>query len=132
MKKLVIYGVIMGLLFITLEVLNFKTLIRQVSLELYGTLVGLIFLSFGIWLGLTIVQKRQEAAMKIKPLETNLSDREYDVLQLMADGKSNKEIADQLYVSLNTIKTHASNIFAKLDVQRRTQAVQKARELEIL
>ncbi len=122
----------MGLLFLSLEILNFKTLVRQVSMEVYGALVGVIFLVFGLWLGVTMVQKRQSTPLNVKPPETNLSEREYDVLQLMADGKSNKEIAEQLFVSLNTIKTHTSNIFSKLDVQRRTQAVQKARKLEIL
>ena len=131
-KHLIIYGVIMGLLFVVMEALNYNTMIRQVSLELYGVLVGGIFLLFGLWIGLTIVKVRQYRTAKKKPAKTNLSDREYDVLSLMADGKSNQEIADQLFVSLNTIKTHTSNIFAKLDVKRRTQAIQRAREMKII
>jgi two-component system, NarL family, response regulator LiaR len=61
-----------------------------------------------------------------------LSARELEVLQLMAEGLSNQEIAGRLFLSLNTIKTHSSNIFEKLDVRRRTQAVEQARKLNII
>ena len=122
----------MGLVFFLMEALNYKTRLKEVSLELYGMVVGVVFLILGIWLGINIVQRRQAKKSRKKPSTSNLSEREYEVLNLMADGQSNQEIADQLFVSLNTVKTHISNIFAKLDVQRRTQAIQKARELNLI
>ena len=131
-RNLIIYGVVMGLVFFLMEALNYKTRLKEVSLELYGMLVGVVFLILGIWLGINIVQRRQAKKSRKKPSTSNLSEREYEVLNLMADGQSNQEIADQLFVSLNTVKTHISNIFAKLDVQRRTQAIQKARELNLI
>ena len=131
-KKVGIYGIVMGFLFFGLEALNYKALVRQVSMELYGAAIGLTFLALGIWLGLTLTQKKSIWKKKKRPADTNLSEREYEVLSLMANGQSNQEIADQLFVSLNTVKTHISNIFAKLDVQRRTQAIQRAREMNLI
>jgi ATP/maltotriose-dependent transcriptional regulator MalT len=64
--------------------------------------------------------------------QTGISKREYEVLELMAQGLSNQEIAEKLFVSLNTVKTHTSNLFVKLDAKRRTQAIQKAKELGLI
>ena len=123
-----VYGVIMGVLLILMQVFNYRTTVRDLSVEIYGLALGLIFLGLGIWIGLQLYQGK----ITIKaPFRRNnqypLSERELEVLRAMAEGLSNQEIADKLFVSLNTVKTHTSNIYSKLHVQRRTQAVRKAR-----
>jgi ATP/maltotriose-dependent transcriptional regulator MalT len=96
----------------------------------------------GVWIGLKLTRKKQEIVIQSvqgdfirneKQLEqTGISSREYEVLELMAQGYSNQEIAEKLFVSLNTIKTHITNIFLKLEAKRRTQAVQRAKELQLI
>lgn len=121
----------MGLLAIVLEVTHYKAAIRDISFEVFGVVVGLLFMSLGIWLGFTWFKKRT-GPDKYDPTKLGLSKREVEVLQLLAMGLSNQEIADKLFVSLNTIKTHISKIYQKLNAKRRTQAIQKARELALI
>lgn len=133
----------MGLLLLILRLVQYKTFIRDVSIELYASLVAIVFLGLGIWFGrkffiqpnrgssANIISEKEELD-KVLNSEHDLSKREFEVLEMMAQGYTNQEIADKLYVSLNTIKTHTSNIYLKLEVKRRTQAVQKAREMQIL
>ena len=118
------------------------------SQDLYIGAIALIFTGLGIWLTLklakpktqTIIVEKEiylpaekEFVVNIVELEKlSLSKRELEVLQLMAQGLSNQEIAEKLFVSLNTIKTHSSKIFEKLDVKRRTQAVEKAKRIAII
>lgn len=133
-KSFWIYGVTMGLLLLLLQIIHYKTMIRDFQLEIFGFFIALLFLSIGIWVGVSIYNKTQQLGSRrnLSQRQIILSDRELDVLELMADGLSNQEIADRLFVSLNTTKTHISNIFQKLDVKRRTQAVQKALNTGIL
>ena len=117
------------------------------SFEMYAVLVAVIFTGIGIWAGNQFMRHRTKVVEKVVEVEktvfidsnaafnkeafiqkTGISDRELDVLKLIVMGSSNQEIADQLYLSLSTVKTHISNIFLKLEVSRRTQAVQKARK----
>lgn len=120
-----IYGLIMGLLLIVLQIVQYKTILQQIRLELAVAVIGILFLGLGIWFGSKLLKASNE---KINASELGLSEREMEVLQLLSEGYSNKEIADRLFVSLNTIKTHLSNIYSKMGVNRRTQAVQKARQ----
>lgn len=132
-KSYWIYGLLMGLLLLVMQIFHYKTMIRDVQIELFGGVVATIFMGLGIWLGLQWVKvKEQRKVDKARAQASQLSDRELDVLKLLAEGYSNQEIADRLFVSLNTIKTHLSNIYVKLRVTRRTQAVQKAQEMGIL
>ena len=113
---------------------------RDISLELYLGIWAVFFTGLGIWAGLRLTRKKivtvtigpefvfNEAEM----IQLGISKRGYEVLELMATGMSNQEIADKLFVSLNTVKTHTSNLFLKLDVNRRTQAVQKAKQLRLV
>lgn len=101
------------------------------QIELFGILIGLVFMGVGIWVGLSLYHKRTTKE-SFDPAKLGLSNREIEVLELMAQGFSNQEVADRLFVSLNTTKTHVSNIYTKLNVKRRTQAIQKARELAIV
>lgn len=141
-KMLILYGAILSVLLLLLKWLEFRFLILHNSIDIYIGLIALIFTLLGIWLAqklaspkVRIVEKEVyvNKAQNFVPDESTvekmgLSKRELEVLTLMAEGWSNQEIAEKLFVSLNTIKTHASRIFEKMDVKRRTQAIEKAQK----
>ena len=140
-KTIFLYGLLMAALIWLLKYLDYRFLVRAISLEIYLGLVAALCTAFGIWLGLKLTRPRavvapavlEKAVPDSTRLETlGISPREYEVLELLAQGLSNQEIADALFVSLNTVKTHASNLFSKLEARRRTQAVQRAKALGIL
>lgn len=132
-----------GLLFL-LRWLELRVLFVHHAMELYVGAVALIFTGLGIWLALRFVQRKTvivEKEIAVEPdfslneeavRKTGISKRELEVLALMADGLSNQEIADKLFVSLNTVKTHSSRLFEKLGVKRRTQAVERGKSLRII
>ncbi len=142
------YGLALGVLLVLLKWLEAHYVMRDHSLAVFAGGIALVFTSLGIWLALrlskpkveTLVVEKEVPVLQVptdapltKPLEpSNLSRRELEVLDLMAKGLSNEEIAGQLFVSLNTIKTHSSSIYLKLDVKRRTQAIEKAKRLNII
>ncbi len=115
-------------------------------MEFYIGVVAVFFTGLGVWMGLKLTRPKPiVASATTTQIETKISradeataskigisKRELEVLQLISEGLSNQEIADRLFVSLNTVKTHSSNLFLKLDVKRRTQAVQKAKDLGVL
>ncbi|MBX2844403.1 MAG: LuxR C-terminal-related transcriptional regulator [Flammeovirgaceae bacterium] len=140
-KTILIYGLVVALLVVVLKVLEFKYFIRNLSVEVYIGVVAVLFVSLGIWLGGKVnVSKKTNEKVSFKTPELNtdlvkklgISKREYEVLKLISTGYSNQEIAEKLFISLSTVKTHSSNLFFKLDVKRRTQAIQRAKELNIL
>ena len=136
------YGLILGLLLTAMQFFQYRLVLLRHSTEWYVGLVALLFTVLGIWAGMKLTRKLPLAETNIEPLpalakeeileQSGITPRELEVLDLMASGLSNQEIADRLYVSLNTVKTHASNLFSKLDVQRRTQAIQKAKQLGLI
>ncbi|NJO90741.1 MAG: response regulator transcription factor [Chloroflexia bacterium] len=111
---------------------------RDLSLEVYIGVVAALFTGLGVWVGLKLIYKKKhsvtvEFIKDEKALKSlKISKREYEVLQLISEGLSNQEIADKLFISLPTVKTHSSNLFEKLDVQRRTQAINKAKDLKLI
>ncbi len=133
-KQHLLYGFMMGISLLLLQIFNYKAILRDVSIETYGFIIAVIFVSIGVWIGRRPGRKSQSYHTESSSvlIESNLSEREMEVLKAMASGLSNQEIADKLFVSLNTIKTHSSNIFSKLNVKRRTQAIQKARESNLI
>ncbi|MEZ4949167.1 MAG: LuxR C-terminal-related transcriptional regulator [Saprospiraceae bacterium] len=137
-RSILLYGLAMALLLAMLKFLQFKFLVRDLGIEVYLSIIAVIFMVLGVWAGLKLTKpsKKQEELVSLNPEkaleELGLSQREFEVLQLMAKGFSNQEIADELFLSLNTIKSHSSNIFSKMDVKRRTQAIDKAKSLGIL
>lgn len=131
LKTYLVYGGTMGLLVILLEVVHYKTVIRDLSFEIFGLIIGLIFLGVGIWIGILIYKKKMNPD-DYDRRKLGLSKRELEVLQLLSQGFSNQEIADKLFVSLNTCKTHISKIYQKMNVKRRTQAIQKARGFALI
>jgi NarL family two-component system response regulator LiaR len=147
MKKLVLlYGTISAATIIFLRLIEYRFLILDHSTEIYSGLIAITFSVIGIWLGLKLTRKKEVVIVKEvapdkttlfvlnkeKLAELSITQREQEILELIADGLSNQEIAGKLFLSLNTIKTHVSRIFEKLDVKRRTQAVQKAKELRLI
>lgn len=142
--SIVWYGLALGLLLAALQAARYRLMILGHAQEVYFGLIALLFTALGIWAGfrLTSGLKAKSEFVGPAPLsgpaleqaleKLNITPREYEVLQYIAEGLSNQEIAERLFVSLNTIKTHTSNLFAKLDAQRRTQAVQKAQALGLL
>lgn len=145
-KLVFLFGLSLGLLLVLLRWMELRWLVFMHSTEIYIGGIALIFTLMGGWLALrltnpkTVVVEKEVVVSEKAVFERNtktlkelgLSSRELEVLELMALGCSNQEIADRLFVSLNTIKTHSSRIFEKLEVSRRTQAVEKARKLSII
>jgi DNA-binding CsgD family transcriptional regulator len=140
-----LYGLAGGVLIAALRWIEYQHVIRAHPAEIYGGLIALIFTAVGVWGGLHWNKRRtivvREVVMRDpEPFQPNLAaaeqagltPREKEILTLIAAGHSNREIADQLFVSENTVKTHSSRVFDKLGVRRRVQAVQKARELGLI
>ena len=137
-RIIIVYGIAMAALVGLLKLVEYKYLIRDIPLEFYIGLVALLFTALGIWAGLRLTRRKViHLSEPFEIDETNLqklgiSKREYEVLELISRGHSNQEIADKLFVSTSTIKTHVANLFAKLDASRRTQAISRAKELRII
>ena len=137
-RTVILYGLALAVFVFALKLLEYRLIIRDLSIEFYVGAVALIFTGVGTWAGLKLTRKQvvmvgQEFVLNEPELQKlGISKREHEVLGLMAQGFSNQQIADKLFVSLNTIKTHSSNLFLKLEVSRRTQAVQKAKQLRLI
>jgi len=145
-KEVLIYGMLGGILIAGLKLIEYRWLVVEHSIEIYGGLVAAVFAGLGIWLGLRLTRNKNTIVVQkievpapamferdqIKLESLAITPRELEILQLMADGMSNKEIAAHVFVSENTVKTHSSHVFDKLGVKRRTQAVQLARQLRLI
>lgn len=145
-KHIFLYGLIGGVLIAGLKFIEYRWLVVEHSIEIYGALVAMVFAAFGIWLGLRLMRHRKtvevrevmvkapsEFVLDRERLESlGITPRELEILQLIAEGLSNKEIAARVFVSENTVKTHLSRVFDKLGARRRTQAVQMAKELRLI
>ena len=135
---LLLLGFVMAVLVIILQYFEYRYFIGQLNQKFYISLVASIFTIIGIWVGLTIVKNKsdeEQATDKIDPQalqDSNLNNREFEILKLISTGCTNQEIANRLFIALPTVKTHASNLYSKLDVKNRTQAVAKARSLGII
>lgn len=146
-RDTILYGISLAFLLFFLKWIELRFIIINHTLEIYVGLIALLFTGLGIWLALKLTKPKVETQIIEKEItakntdfiineevmnELGISKRELEVLQLMADGLSNQEIAERLFVSLNTIKTHGSKVFEKMDVKRRTQAVEKAKRLSLI
>ena len=151
MRTVLLFGVAAGLLIVAMQVVEYRFLVVERSIEIYSAIVAAAFAAAGIWLGLSVTRKkvvsvevpvevRVEVPVPAGPFvlntakveELGLTPRELEVLQLIADGLSTKEMADKLFVSENTVKTHSGRVLEKLGANRRTQAVQLAKQLRLL
>ena len=151
-KTALLYGIVGGVLIAVLKIVEFRFLVIEHSLEIYGGIVAAIFSGVGIWLGLKLTRTRQTVVVREVPVEVQvpvrvtgpfernearlqelgITPRELEILEAMAAGLSNREIAERLFVSENTVKTHAARVFDKLSARRRTQAVQRAKEAGLI
>ena len=135
LRTILVYGVLLAAGTFVLEWLQFRLLVRTHAVEAYVALVAAAFLGLGVWLGAHLFRRAPAAPFvpNTRVQETlGISGRELEVLGLLAAGGSNKEIARRLEVSPNTVKTHLTKLFAKLEARRRTEAIQKARELGMI
>jgi two-component system, NarL family, response regulator LiaR len=153
-KTVLVYGILGGVLIAVLKIVEYRYLVVERSLEIYGGLVAVLFSAVGIWLGLKLTRTREKVSVREVPVhvevplpapatgpfvrnETRLEQlgitpRELEILEELAAGFSNREIANRLFVSENTVKTHAARLFGKLSAQRRTQAVKRAKEAGLI
>jgi DNA-binding NarL/FixJ family response regulator len=134
-RIILVYGALLGVAALALQWVEFQLLVRAHPGELYVGLLAAGFMALGIWIGMRLMPRRPAEAFT--PNEQvrgtlGISDREFEVLELLAAGRSNKEIAATLSVSPNTVKTHVAKLYSKLEVTRRTEAILKARELGML
>jgi DNA-binding CsgD family transcriptional regulator len=113
-KKYLVYGLLMGVLALILQVTHYKLLVRDINLELFGFIIGILFLGIGVFLGRRLI-RGERSPIDINHKKIGLSEREKEVLLLIAEGLSNQEIADRLSISLSTAKTHISRIYSKLN-----------------
>lgn len=146
------YGLCGGLLIASLKLIEYRFLVIEHSIEIYGGLIAVVFAALGVWLGLKVTRKEQVivereliverevmvpapssfALNELRLQELAITKRELEILGLIAQGLSNREIAEKLFVSENTVKTHSSRLLDKLSAKRRTQAVQRGKELGLI
>jgi DNA-binding CsgD family transcriptional regulator len=149
-KHIFLYGIIGGTLIAALKWSEYRFLVIDHSIEIYSGLIAATFAAVGIWLGLKLTRKQGRIVVKEVPVtvsvrmaepfcpneakreELAITPREMEILELIAQGMSNREIAGKLFVSENTVKTHSSRVFGKLGARRRTQAVQLGKEFGLL
>ena len=149
-KTVLLYGILGGVLITVLKLVEYRFLVLEHSLEIYGGIVALLFSVLGIWLGLKLTRTRETVVVREVPVEVpvrapepfvadaerarqlGITPRELEILREIAAGLSTREIAAKLFVSENTVKTHSSRLFQKLNASRRTQAVQFAKEAGLI
>lgn len=131
---LVFAGLILGLLLL-FQLNKYSIISGVLTIESSVAVIAIVFFIIGIYINKKSLQNKSQFDYEIdskKIEELGISSREYDVLKLISKGFSNKEIGDRLFLSESTIKTHVSNLLVKLDAKRRTQAIDKAKQLQIL
>ena len=147
-RHIIGYAFLLAILVFVLKWLQWKFLIVDHALDIYIGLIAIFFTILGVWIATQLVKPKVQKVVVEKEVFTtqpdefiinetelnklNLSNREYEVLQLLAKGYRNADIAETLFLSLSTVKTHASNLFVKMDVKSRTQAIEKAKRLKII
>ncbi len=145
-KSLIYYAAGMAAIIFLLKWLELKLLIIGHAFEIYAGIIAIVFTALGIWLAVKLIKPKThtvivEKEIPIQPefvfnetacADLNISKRELEVLELMASGYSNAEIGEKMFLSANTIKTHAARLFEKLDVKRRIQAIERAKQLGLL
>jgi DNA-binding CsgD family transcriptional regulator len=147
-KAIILYSISLAFLLFLLKWLELRFIILDHSFEIYAGFIAIIFTGLGIWLALKLSKPKIKTVVVEKEVfvtrnenfvldtalvsKLEISKRELEILGLVAQGHSNQEIAAKLFVSLSTVKTHIQNLFEKLDVKRRTHAIEKARSLSLI
>jgi two-component system, NarL family, response regulator LiaR len=135
MRTVVLYALALAAGAFVLQWLQYNYLVRAFSTEIYIGLIAAAFAALGVWAGMRLARRPAPATFEKNTAalaSLGITLREQEVLSLLAAGKSNKEVAAKLGISLNTVKTQVASLYQKLEVQRRTQAVQRARELALI
>ena len=141
LREILLFGVAGGFLITVLRFTEYRFLVVEHSVEIYAGFIAAVFAALGIWLGLTLTRKKVQivqahaepfSADEQRQTELGITPRELEILGLIAAGLSNREIAERLFVSENTVKTHSSRLFDKLGAKRRTQAVQLGKEARLI
>ena len=138
-KTVLVYGAVLGAAVIVIESIEFFYSVDIIPTPIYIAFIAILFTALGIWLGKKLTSKPAEVSSK-PPFKPNkraiqslgISERELEVLDQLSKGRSNQEIADKLFISINTVKTHLSSLYQKLEVSRRSMAVKKARTLKLI
>jgi DNA-binding CsgD family transcriptional regulator len=145
-KHVLLYGLLGGVLIAGLKLIEYRWLVVEYSVEIYAGLVAAVFAGLGLWLGRKLIRPRETVVVRevmvpapaefvrdqTKLESLGITPRELEILELIALGLSNKEIAARAFVSENTVKTHSSRVFDKLGARRRTQAVQLGKALRLI
>jgi DNA-binding CsgD family transcriptional regulator len=135
-KTIIVYGLTLGLVLIILKTIEYKWLVRDIGQQLYVFIIALFFMVLGIWLSFKLFPDKrlnEKPEVNVKAIkQLGLSSRELEVLAKLEQGLTNQQIADSLFVSVNTVKTHLKNGFVKLEVSNRTEAVNKLKSLNII
>ncbi|WP_305038362.1 response regulator transcription factor [Fulvivirga sp. M361] len=136
MKQIVFrFGLLATALMVLMQLSKYSLFARDLTNEIFSVFIACLLIGFGVLVGHILRNKQKTEAILLnqeKAHQLDLSKREYEVLIEMVDGKSNKEIAETLFISESTVKTHVSNLFIKLDAKRRTEAIHKARNLDLI
>ena len=147
-RSIIIFGLILALLLFVMKILEYRYFIGSLETELYTTGVAAFFTIIGIWLGINLLKPKKVVEKVVEIVEVpstpqseidqeklttfGFNDREYEILKLISEGLTNKEIGERLFIAVPTVKTHTSNLYSKLDVNSRTQAIHKAQNLNII
>ena len=134
-KTILVFGLLILALLLLFQFSKYAIISGDLKVELIVAAIAIVFFFVGVYINKKSLHKSTSPVTDInhqKIKELDISNREYEVLQKIADGLSNKEIAEHLFLSESTIKTHVSNLLIKLDAKRRTQAVKKAKSFQIL
>ena len=145
-KHALLYGLVGGVLIAGLKAIEYRWLVIEHSIEIYGGIVAVVFAAVGIWLGRKLTRNTETVVLRevqvpapaefvrdeSKLESLGITPRELEILELIAQGLSNKEIAERAFVSENTVKTHSSRVFDKLGARRRTQAVQLGKDFRLI
>lgn len=145
-KEVLLYGLLGGILIAGLKLIEYRWLVMEHSVEIYSGIIAVLFSMLGIWLGLRLTRPAEKVVIReievpasapftrddLKAEALGLTPRELEILAFMAEGLSNREIAERANVSENTVKTHSSRVFDKLGARRRTQAVQLGKAMRLI
>lgn len=134
-KSVLLYALALVAAAVALEWLEYRYLMRGMPLTAFIAIVAVAFVALGVWVGVIVARRRAPGPFEVNRAALDslkISEREYGVLERLAAGQSNKEIARELGISPNTVKTHVANLYAKLSVSKRTEAVNASRELGLI
>ncbi|ELR71959.1 regulatory protein, LuxR:Response regulator receiver [Fulvivirga imtechensis AK7] len=147
-RRIILYGSVLAVLVFVLKWLQWKFLIVDNSLDIYIGLIAIFFTILGVWVATQLTKPKVEKVVVEKEVfipqpenfvinqieleKLDLTNREHEVLQLVARGYSNADIAESLFLSISTVKTHVSNLYVKMNVKSRAQAIEKAKRLRIV